>query len=112
MLKLQVIKSTAFATQLFQDTVTPGHDVGGDHAWVDDTKKHVWISTFRLGNPGVHMVDYETGKLLYSIHGIDSYLEDNYSYSAGTIPSIPTLPCMLTFPRTIDSPANLSLHNC
>lgn len=80
---MQVIKSTAFATQLFQDTVTPGHDVGGDHAWVDDTKKHVWISTFRLGNPGVHMVDYETGKLLYSIHGIDSYLEDNYSYSAG-----------------------------
>lgn len=80
---MQVINSAPFAVELFEDTVTPGHDIGGDHAWVDDTRKHVWISTFRLANPGVHMVDYETGKLIYSIHGIDSFLEDNYSYSAG-----------------------------
>jgi hypothetical protein len=80
---MKVTSSVAFAQQLFQDTHTAGQDVGGDHAWVDDTGKHVWISTFRLSNPGVHMVDYDTGKLIYSIHGIDSYIEDNYSYSAG-----------------------------
>merc|ERR1712166_1293289 len=80
---MQVTTTTQFAQQLFQDSVTPGHDVGGDHAWVDDTGKYVWVSTFRLANPGVHMLDYETGNLIYSIHGIDSYFEDNYSYSAG-----------------------------
>jgi len=80
---MQVTATTQFAQQLFVDTVTPGHDVGGDHAWVDDTGKYVWVSTFRLANPGVHMLDYETGNLIYSIHGIDSYFEDNYSYTAG-----------------------------
>jgi len=85
---MTTIGSAAFATQLFEDTTGPhnmtsGHDVGGDHAWVDATGKYVWISTFRLGNPGVHMVEYESGNLIYSIHGIDDYLEDNYSYTAG-----------------------------
>lgn len=41
------------------------------------------MSTFRVDNPGVHMLDYETGKLLYSIHGMSNMLKGNYAYSAG-----------------------------
>ena len=29
------------------------------------------------------MLDYNTGQLLYSIHGMDSVLPHNYAYSAG-----------------------------
>jgi len=86
--EMTTVKSAVFATQLFEDTVgkhnmSSGHDVGGDHAWVDATGKYVWISTFRLANPGLHMVEYETGKLIYSIHGLSDYIKDNYSYTAG-----------------------------
>ena len=39
---------------------------------------------WRAGShPGVHMLDYETGKLLYSIHGMSDMLKGNYAYSAG-----------------------------
>lgn len=80
---VQVLSMAVLGTQLFNDTVTKPHDVGGDHVWVDDSGKYIWVSTFRVGNPGVHMLDYVTGELIYSIHGIDKYITDNYSYSAG-----------------------------
>jgi len=81
--RIKTLTSEAFGEELFKDTVPPGHDVGGDHAWVDESGKYVWVSTFRVDNPGVHMMDYTTGKLLYSIHGMDSMLKGNYAYSAG-----------------------------
>lgn len=58
-------------------------DAGGDHAWPDDSGKYLWVSTFRYGNSGVHMLDYETGDLIYSVHGMDQLLPHNYAYSAG-----------------------------
>jgi hypothetical protein len=58
-------------------------DAGGDHAWPDDSGKYMWLSTFRYGNSGVHMLDYETGELIYSVHGMDKLLPHNYAYSAG-----------------------------
>ena len=59
---MQVVASIPFAQQLFEDSVGPhnmtsGHDVGGDHAWVDDTGKYVWISTFRMSNAGAQHYD-------------------------------------------------------
>mmetsp|Transcript_17694 Transcript_17694/g.38960 ORF Transcript_17694/g.38960 Transcript_17694/m.38960 type:complete len:485 (-) Transcript_17694:355-1809(-) len=79
----KVVKSAPFATDLFVGMGQARGDVGGDHAWVDDTGKFVWISAFRLGGAGLHMVEYETGKLLFSVTGVDKYLKDNYSYAAG-----------------------------
>jgi hypothetical protein len=58
-------------------------DAGGDHAWPDDSGKYMWLSTFRYGNSGVHMLDYESGDLIYSVHGMDKLLPHNYAYSAG-----------------------------
>merc|ERR1719162_238694 len=63
-------------------------DAGGDHAWPDESGKYLWVSTFRYGNSGVHMLDYETGELIYSIHGTATYqgrgvVKHNYAYSAG-----------------------------
>jgi len=58
-------------------------DAGGDHAWPDESGKYMWLSTFRYGNSGVHMLDYETGDLIYSVHGMDKLLPHNYAYSAG-----------------------------
>merc|ERR1712232_919746 len=79
-----------FGRDLFEGTVgrpsTYGmvdHDAGGDHAWPDESGKYLWVSTFRTGNPGVHMLDYETGELIYSVHGMDSLVPKNYAYSAG-----------------------------
>jgi len=85
-----VLKSAIFGRDLFEGTVgrdsTYGHaphDVGGDHAWPDDSGKYLWVSTFRVGNAGVHMLDYVTGELIYSIHGMSTMLPKNYAYSAG-----------------------------
>merc|ERR1712048_1347284 len=85
-----VRKSEVFGRDLFEGTVgrpsTYGHadhDVGGDHAWPDESGKYLWVSTFRVGNPGVHMLDYQTGELLYSIHGLYNLVPNNYAYSAG-----------------------------
>merc|ERR1712196_60424 len=58
-------------------------DVGGDHAWVDGSQKYVWISCFREGGLGVHMVDYGTGELIYSVTGLLQYAPDQYTYTAG-----------------------------
>merc|ERR1712228_1077211 len=88
---LVVLKSELFGRDLFEGTVgrpdTYGkaeHDVGGDHAWPDESGKYLWVSTFRVGNPGVHMLDYQTGELLYSVHGLYNLVHpNNYAYSAG-----------------------------
>ena len=34
---IKTLTSEAFGEELFKDTVPPGHDVGGDHAWVDES---------------------------------------------------------------------------
>jgi len=87
---LAVLRSEIFGRDLFEGTVgrpsTFGHakhDVGGDHAWPDASGKYLWVSTFRVGNPGVHMLDYETGELIYSVHGMADLVPKNYAYSAG-----------------------------
>mmetsp|Transcript_82253 Transcript_82253/g.156333 ORF Transcript_82253/g.156333 Transcript_82253/m.156333 type:complete len:408 (+) Transcript_82253:1-1224(+) len=87
---LQVLKCQPFGRDLFEASVNRTSptgmapvDVGGDHAWVDESGKHVWVSTFRYENVGVHMLDYETGDLIYSVHGTANYLKGNYAYSAG-----------------------------
>jgi len=87
---LSVLHSQVFGRDLFEGTVgrnstfgLADHDVGGDHAWPDASGKYLWVSTFRVGNPGVHMLDYETGELIYSIHGMSDLLPHNYAYSAG-----------------------------
>lgn len=87
---LQVLKSQPFGRDLFELSVHRNSstgmapvDVGGDHAWVDESGKHVWVSTFRFANAGIHMLDYETGDLIYSVHGTADYLYGNYAYSAG-----------------------------
>merc|ERR1712100_258230 len=68
---LAVLKSEVFGRDLFEGTTgrpsTYGmadHDAGGDHAWPDESGKYLWVSTFRTSNPGVHMLDYETGELI------------------------------------------------
>jgi len=92
---LQVISSELFGRDLYETSVgrdspfgMAEHDAGGDHAWPDDSGKYLWVSTFRLGNAGVHMLDYMTGDLIYSVHGMDTWYEKttgkkNYAYSAG-----------------------------
>jgi len=87
---LAIIKSEAFARDLFETSVNRTSptgmaktDVGGDHAWADESGKYVWVSTFRVANAGVHMLDYQTGELIYSIHGTATFLPKNYAYSAG-----------------------------
>lgn len=81
--ELAVLKSQPFATDLFVDLPARGHDVGGDHAWVDSTGKWIWVSTFRLTASGVHLLDYDTGRLHFSITGMSDYLADNFAYSSG-----------------------------
>merc|ERR1711981_1526692 len=87
---LTVLKSEAFGRDLFEASVNRASptgmapvDVGGDHAWVDESGKYLWVSTFREANAGVHMLDYKTGELIYSVHGTATYLKNNYAYSAG-----------------------------
>jgi hypothetical protein len=87
---LVVLKSQVFGSDLFEKAVNRSSptgmapvDVGGDHAWVDESGKHVWVSTFRMADAGIHMLDYETGKLIYSVRGTATHLKGNYAYSAG-----------------------------
>merc|ERR1712039_51730 len=72
-----------WGAELWQMSVSGPHDVGVDHAWIDDDGKHVWVGTFREKNNGVHMLDYASGKLIHSIHGISSILPGKYSYTSG-----------------------------
>jgi len=87
---LKVLKHERFGRDLFEASVgrvSPDGmaplDAGGDHAWPDDSGKYLWASTFRYGNSGVHMLDYETGELIYSVLGMADYVPHNYAYSAG-----------------------------
>jgi len=87
---LKVLKHERFGRDLFEASVgrvSPDGmaplDAGGDHAWPDESGKYVWASTFRYGNSGVHMLDYETGDLIYSVQGMADYVPHNYAYSAG-----------------------------
>jgi hypothetical protein len=87
---LEVVKSEVWGRDLFELSVnrtSPNGsapvDVGGDHAWVDESGRYVWVSTFRLANAGVHMLDYKTGDLIYSVHGTATFLKNNYADSAG-----------------------------
>jgi len=79
----EVLSDHYYATDLWNVTVTEPEDVGLDHAWVDDSKEFMWISSFRMGNPGVHMVNYGTGELLYTISGLHKFYPGQYSYPAG-----------------------------
>merc|ERR1712100_983836 len=87
---LRVVSHMRFGRDLFEasvnrtspDGMAPA-DAGGDHAWPDASGKYLWASTFRYGNSGVHMLDYETGDLIYSVHGMDTFVPHNYAYSAG-----------------------------
>lgn len=80
---IRSVSSETFATDLFEKYPHNGFDVGGDHAWVDDTGKYVWVSCFRQEGVGVHMLDYETGELLYSLTGIGNIVPGQYTYTAG-----------------------------
>jgi hypothetical protein len=80
---LQTERSAAFATDLFVDYPPAGNDVGGDHVWVDDSGRYVWVSAFRKSGAGLHMLEYDTGRLLYSVKGFDKYLDGQFTYSAG-----------------------------
>lgn len=80
---VQALRSEPFAADLFSRLPQSGMDVGGDHVWVDETRKWVWVSTFREAAAGVHLVRYDDGALVYSIEGVDSYLRGQYAYAAG-----------------------------
>jgi hypothetical protein len=78
-----VVRSEPWGADLWKQSVQAPHDVGVDHAWIDDDGRHVWVGTFREKNDGVHMLDYDTGKLIHSIQGISSILPGKYSYTSG-----------------------------
>lgn len=87
---LIVLKHEMFGTDLFVKSMNRSSpygmenpDAGGDHAWPDESGKYLWVSTFRYDNAGVHMLDYETGELIYSVHGMAQSLPHNFAYSAG-----------------------------
>merc|ERR1712196_350961 len=58
------------------------YDVGVDHAWMDE-QGFVWVTTFRKHNPGLHLMSYDAGELLYSLHGFANVLPDQFTYPAG-----------------------------
>jgi len=69
-----------WGASLWNDTIAKPRDAGCDHATLDDAGR-VWVSTFRSGNAGVHMLDYD-GMLQYSIHGFNT-VPGQYQYPAG-----------------------------
>jgi hypothetical protein len=80
----RTVSRKMWGTDLTNKTVMPGHDVGVDHAWTDDDGKYVWVGSFRKMNDGVHMVEYDTGALVHSIHGISSIIPNKkYTYVSG-----------------------------
>jgi len=80
---VRTVKTEPWGSDLWQKSVQAPHDVGVDHAWIDDDGKYVWVGTFREKNDGVHMLDYDTGKLIHSIQGISTILPGKYSYTSG-----------------------------
>lgn len=79
------LHTTAMAwwgSSLWQDTVLPPHNVGLDHAWQDGAGA-VWITTFRKGNAGLHMLTPE-GILQLSLHGFTQLnTTDDFRYPSG-----------------------------
>jgi hypothetical protein len=73
-----------WGAQLWDDTVVLPQDVGLDHCWVDPSQQHVWISSFREGNNGFHMLDLDTGDLVLSLHGFEDVRPGQYTYPAGS----------------------------
>jgi len=80
---VRTLQREPWGAELWQKSVQAPHDVGVDHAWIDDDGRHVWVGTFREMNDGVHMLDYDTGELIHSIQGISSILPGKYSYTSG-----------------------------
>ena len=80
---VKTLTKVPWATNLWQKTLQKPHDVGVDHAWVDDDGKYVWVGTFRNHNDGVHMLEYDTGKIIHSVHGIADSTPGKYGYTAG-----------------------------
>lgn len=73
-----------WGTQLWDDTVVLPQDVGLDHCWVDPSQQYVWISSFREGNNGFHMLDLDNGDLILSLHGFEDVRPGQYTYPAGS----------------------------
>lgn len=69
---LRVPAYADWGAALWRDTLagTP-YDVRVDHMWRDG-KGYVWISTFGKHNAGEHVMDYDTGALLYTYHGFEN----------------------------------------
>lgn len=89
-----IIADAPWGSDLWEDTIAnhSTQDVGCDHAWMDLSKQNVWVTTFRQPNDGIHLLDYATGRLIHSYHGMAKqrvpnpggpFYYANYSYSAG-----------------------------
>lgn len=70
-----------WGASLWNDTVAKPHDAGCDHAMLDESG-YVWVTSFRQGNAGIHMLNY-SGELMYTVHGFTEYTPGQYSYPAG-----------------------------
>jgi len=81
--QVTTMQSARWGEDLWMKTVGKGHSVGVDHAWVDDTGKYVWVGTFRKMSDGIHMLEYDTGKLVHSIFGISDLISKKYLYTSG-----------------------------
>jgi hypothetical protein len=82
--KAQTLVMNAWGKDLWQKSVEkPAHDVGVDHAWIDDDGKYIWVGTFRNMSDGVHMLEYDTGKLVHSIFGVSDIVPGKYTYTSG-----------------------------
>jgi hypothetical protein len=81
---VETLQMNAWGQDLWRKSVAkPAHDVGVDHAWIDDDGKYIWVGTFRKMSDGVHMLEYETGKLIHSIFGVSDIVPGKYTYTSG-----------------------------
>lgn len=82
--KVHTLGTDAWGTDLTKKSVQSPHDVGVDHAWLDETGKTVYLTTFRKMNDGIHQMDYESGTLIRTIRGIDNVIPDaKFNYASG-----------------------------
>eukprot|EP00401_Gymnodinium_catenatum_P028989 CAMPEP_0117514628 /NCGR_PEP_ID=MMETSP0784-20121206/30166_1 /TAXON_ID=39447 /ORGANISM="" /LENGTH=450 /DNA_ID=CAMNT_0005310427 /DNA_START=50 /DNA_END=1402 /DNA_ORIENTATION=- len=80
---VETIATSAWGTDLWQNSVAQPHSVGVDHAWIDDSGEYVWVGTFRQQSDGVHMLEYDSGKLVHSIFGVADLFPGKYVYTSG-----------------------------
>jgi hypothetical protein len=86
-----VTEQRNFGEQLWNDTVEGATgprgplDVGADHIWVDGNPDYFWVSAYRRGNAGLHMLDMATGELILSLREFNLLPHDPtiWSYPAG-----------------------------